>query len=164
MPLYEVMGYRTLEGSGVNTDPNSGRAIKPALEPIYRTDDFDEVNQICLAGGYTDSSNVWWVAEGWREVVEPNQTVTSKSEIAAPTDIPSARHAISQRPVAEPNLMVSDTTLPRKADVLTDNSSATIDNTGTVRTDAQKQPLTEEDVAAIAVEHANIPRKRTILP
>lgn len=58
---------------------------------------------------------------------------------------------------------LSDAAMPRKAEFVPDNSTATIDNTGTVRTDKQKQPLTQVDVEQIAVEEQDIPRKRNIV-
>lgn len=65
---YEVLGYKTVEGGDQNTDPETqGKASKRELTVIYTTDDMAEVDRILANGGYVDESDVWTVAEGYRE-------------------------------------------------------------------------------------------------
>lgn len=139
MTTFEVMGFKTQEGSEVNTDTQTqGLGSKPPLVVIYTTDDMAEVDQILAGGGYVDSNNVFWVAEGYRVAGADPDVVRAAAE---PVDAPPVR----------------------KADFVPDNSSATIDDSGRVRTDAQKEPLTQADVEIIAQEEAEIPRKRNIV-
>jgi len=85
--IYEVLGYATqAQQENVNTDPNAGTAKRPELTVIYTTDDMAEVDQILAAGGYTDSANVWWVAEGYREKDTTTEVI---SKPAGTTEVPS---------------------------------------------------------------------------
>lgn len=79
---YEVLGYKTVEGDEQNTDPTvQGKAEKRELTVIYTTDDMVEVDRILANGGYVDESDVWTVAEGYREKAEFDPSVSTSSTL-----------------------------------------------------------------------------------
>ena len=127
--MYRIWGYiPTQRDDNADLDARAQTQIQESV--IYETDDAQEVQAILNAGGYIDSNDVYHVAIRADSIGDPDADVASVSG--------------------------SEDTL-RKSEVLPENSSATIDSSGRVRTDRGKRPIEEEDVKAMAESEVDVP-------
>lgn len=143
---FSVMGFAAKQQEqNVGRSSESQQTNEPPLMVIYTTDDEQEAQQIVNQGGFINpADDVWYVA---REYLPEGPSSVGFSSVGG---VPS-----------KSSLMTAE------EDGLTNNSAATIDSTGRVRTDPSMHPATEDDVhemvEADLAAHDRIPKKSQIL-
>lgn len=140
---FSVMGYKVEPvDANVAGTTEGQQTAEPPLEVVYSTDDEKEAQQLVNAGGFINSANEWIVVK----------------EYANDSDV---------LPRGEISTSISKSAFGVEEGELPNNSNATIDDTGRVKSDDSMHEITEEDVTAMVQADLDVeeraPRKHNIV-